>query len=181
MLSFSRPHHAILCIALAGTLTACTKESAPSASPPSSSATTPQTAWLVSAMPDGAIDVAELKLTAKEGDSVVIRGRIGGSTQPFAPDIAVFTIVDPAVPSCADAADDHCATPWDYCCETPESMARTTATIQVLDAAGQPISGTVESAGLAPLDTVVVVGTVGPRPDPRVLTIRATGVHRVGG
>lgn len=181
MASCNRPHHAFLCIAVAVALTACNKESAPSASVPSASTTNPQTTWLVSAMPEGAVDVAELKRTAKEGDAVVIRGRIGGTTKPIAPDIAVFTIVDPAVPSCADAADDHCATPWDYCCETPESMARSTATIQILDPTGAPVSGSVEAAGFAPLDTVIIVGTVGPRPDPRVLTIRATGVHRVGG
>ena len=181
MLSCKRSHHAVLGITLASTLIACTKESTPSASAPSASTANPQAAWLVPTMPEGAVDVAELKRTAKEGDAVVIRGRIGGATKPIAPDIAVFTIVDPAVPSCADAADDHCPTPWDYCCETPESMARSTATIQILDATGAPLAGDVQQSGLAPLDTVIIVGTVGPRPDPKVLTIRATGVHRVGG
>ncbi|RMH28563.1 MAG: hypothetical protein D6692_05245 [Planctomycetota bacterium] len=32
----------------------------------------------------------------------------------------------------------------------------------------------------SPLDTVVVVGTVGPRPNAGVLTVRATGIHRTG-
>jgi len=146
---------------------------------PSSSA--PSQAWLLEAMPERAVDVAAAKQTAKVGDLVVVRGRIGGRLDPISKDSAVFVIVDPALHSCDQNAGDTCATPWDYCCETPETMSANNATVQIVDVAGSPIAIDVQSVGLKPLDTVVVVGTVGPRPSPQVLTIKATGVHRVGG
>jgi hypothetical protein len=132
-------------------------------------------------MPEGAVDVAAAKQTAKEGDSVVVRGRIGGRVEPISKDSAVFVIVDPVLLSCDQIEGDTCSTPWDYCCETPESMAANNATVQIVDASGAPIAIDVQTVGLKPLDTIVIVGTVGPRPSPQVLTIKATGVHRVGG
>jgi len=132
-------------------------------------------------MPEGAIDVAAAKQTAKEGDAVVVRGRIGGRVDPISNDKAVFVIVDPALHSCDQNEGDTCATPWDYCCETPETMSANNATVQIVDAAGLPIAIDVQAVGLKPLDTIVIVGTVGPRPSSQVLTVKATGVHRVGG
>ena len=55
------------------------------------------------------------------------------------------------------------------------------ATVQLVDADGTPLTADFATLGLEPLDEVVVVGTVGPRPDPKVLVIRATGVHKVVG
>jgi hypothetical protein len=86
--------------------------------------------------------------------------------------------MDLAIPSCADNPDDSCPVPWDYCCETPETITANAATVQIVDADGQPISGDPTAHGLAPLDEIMVVGTVGPRPNESVLTIRATGIYR---
>jgi hypothetical protein len=74
---------------------------------------------------------------------------------------------------------DHCPTPWDYCCETPASKLANSATIQLVDGAGQPLSIDLESFGLKPLEEVIVVGTVGLRPSGDVLMIHATGLHRI--
>ena len=165
------------------TLTGCGKSESSSTS---AAATTPAAsggapAWVLVAMPEGVVDVAAAKKTLKEGDTVAIRGRIGGRVDPVSKDAAFFVIMDPAVPSCADNPGDNCSTPWDYCCETPASLAANNATVRVVDAAGAPVQTGIEAFGFHPLDTVVIVGTVGPRPSPEVLTITATGVHRVGG
>lgn len=164
-------------------LGACDKGSSSS----SSTASTPTQpsgggpAWVLVSMPEGVVDVAAAKKTLKEGDQVALRGRIGGRMDPVSKDAAFFVIMDPAVPSCADNPGDNCSTPWDYCCETPASLAANNATVRVVDASGAPVQTGIESFGFHPLDTVVIVGTVGPRPSPEVLTITATGVHRVGG
>lgn len=149
----------------------------------SESASTPAkpAAWVLASMPEGARPVAAVKPSAKEGDTIVVRGRIGGRKDPMSADSPVFVIMDPEVPSCADMGEDHCATPWDYCCETPESLAANNATVQIVGADGAPVSGGLAAHGFKPLDEVIVVGTVGPRPSESVLTIRATGVHLVKG
>ncbi len=137
-------------------------------------------AWLLASMPEGAVTVGQAKPGAKEGDAVVLRGCIGGREDPMSKDAAVFIMMDPSVPSCAGMEGDACKTPWDYCCESPETITANSATVQVVDAAGAPLAIDLTRHGLQPLDEVVVVGTVGPRPTPEVLTIRATRVHRVG-
>jgi hypothetical protein len=134
--------------------------------------------WLLAQAPADAVGVAAAKASAAEGDEVVVRGRIGGRKDPMSADSPVFIIMDPAIPSCADNAGDGCPTPWDYCCETPESLAANTATVQLVDETGTPLVVDA-TASLEPLDEVIVTGTVGPRPEETVLTIRATGVHRV--
>lgn len=136
-------------------------------------------AWLLAEPPAGAQPVAAVKAAASEGDMVVIRGRIGGRAEPLRADSAVFVIVDPSIPTCADNPDDNCPTPWDYCCEPQDVLTANSATIQMVDPAGTPIDTSLPAQGLKALDEVIVIGAVGPRPNPAVLTIRATGVHRV--
>lgn len=137
-------------------------------------------AWLLAEAPSGAHGVAEIKPDASEGDSVVIRGRIGGSREPLRPDGAFFTIVDPSVPKCDEMSmDEGCEWPWDYCCEPRELLTANSATVEVVDADGVRMKTNLVDGGLRPGDEVVVVGTVGPRPDAAVLVVRATGIHRV--
>jgi len=145
--------------------------------PPASNAALP--AWVLTDLPADAVGVAQIKPDAKEGDRVVLRGRIGGRAAPISEDSPVMLIMDSAIPSCADNPADSCRTPWDYCCEPAEVKAANNATIQIVDAAGQPVSQPIAAAGLEPLDEVVIVGVVGPRPDPAVFTVLATGVFKV--
>ncbi len=122
--------------------------------------------------------VAECKASAKQGDSVTIVGRIGGSRMPFTHDVAMFTIVDPALKSCSDGAEpDHCKTPWDYCCEDREAMKRSMATIEFVDAGGQPFPFPVRGAsGLEPMALVAVTGTVVEKNDAGLMVVRASKV-----
>lgn len=137
-------------------------------------------AWLLDAAPANAKPVVAAKADATEGQQIVVRGRIGGRKEPMTNDSAVFTIVDLEIPYCGQHSEHGCPTPWDYCCETPETMMANSATVQLVDGAGAALDVDPIAAGLEPLDEVVVVGTVGPRPSKEVLTIRATGVFRSG-
>lgn len=127
--------------------------------------------------PAGAKVVEEVKKTAKEGDTVTIQGRIGGSVYPFVENRAVFTIVGPGLLACSDREDDHCKTPWDYCCDPRDEILRHSATIQVTDAAGKPLKvGLKGQAGLKELSTVTVVGKV-THAGEKALIITATAMH----
>ncbi len=142
----------------------------------SATAPTPSPTWLLAAMPTGAIPVAEAKQSAREGDQVVVRGRIGGRRDPMNANVAVFVMIDPAIPHCKIGV---CKVPWDYCCETPESITTNSATVQLVGDDGKPMKIDLGSHALEPLDEIVVVGTVGPRPKEAVFVIHAKGIHRV--
>ncbi len=135
--------------------------------------------WVLSSAPEGALSVTDAKASASEGEQVVLRGRIGGRKEPLTEGSPVFTVIDLAIPYCGELSDDACRTPWDYCCETPEAIATNSATIQIVDASGQPIANNSAIQGLSALDEVIVVGTVAPRPNQNVLTVQATGIYRV--
>ena len=136
------------------------------------------TSWLLLEMPVAAIPVAEAKRTAREGDEVVVRGRIGGRREPMTAGSAVFVMIDPAIPHCEIG---KCKLPWDYCCETPEYIATNSATVKLVGSAGTLLSVDLGEHAIEPLDEVVVVGTVGPRPNQDVFVIHATKLHRVSG
>ncbi len=161
---------------IAGSLAACGESSTTSTGTQAPS--TPP-AWLLASEPADAISVADAKQKSAEGEAVVVRGRIGGRKAPISADSPVFIIVDLSLPHCGEDPDDKCPTPWDYCCEPKSDLAARSATVQIVDADGNAVAPIGPS--LKPLDEVIVVGSVGARPNESVLTIRATGVYRVGG
>ncbi len=166
------------CGAAALTLAACKESGTAQSSAPAPASTT----YVLASMPEGAMDVGEAKKSVKEGESVKIRGRIGGRAKPMSENVALFIMMDPAIPSCADGDDDHCPIPWDYCCETPETIMANSVTVQVMGGDGSVLPvNLAEQAGLEPLDEVIVVGTVGPRPNDGALVIYADGLYKVGG
>ncbi len=144
-----------------------------------STTTEPQAAasssWMLSALPEGALPVAQAKADAKEGDTITLVGRIGGRSEPITASSGLFVVMDPAIPSCADNPEDKCAKPWDYCCETQETITANAATIQLRDAEGNPV--TLAEGDLEPLSQVTVVGTVAPRPNNDTLIVYATGLY----
>ena len=122
--------------------------------------------------------VTECKASAKQGDTVTVLGRIGGSRMPFTNDVAMFTIIDPALKSCSDGAEpDHCKTPWDYCCEDRTALKRGMATVELADASGVAFGFPVRGAhGLEPLATVAVTGVVVEKNDAGLMVVRASKV-----
>jgi hypothetical protein len=138
----------------------------------------PESLFLAAA-PADAKDVKDAKPTLKAGDKVVLAGRIGGSKAPFVAGRAVFTLVDPRLQTCADDPADTCTTPWDYCCEAPEVLNANMATVQVVNADGQPVKAGLEGVhGLKALAKVTVVGTV-TQADGKNLLVKADGIYVV--
>jgi hypothetical protein len=148
--------------------------------PEQAAATETRNTYLLATEPGDAVSVTAAKAAAQEGDALVMRARIGGRKAPISEESGVFTVMDLEIPHCGQMKGDACPTPWDYCCETPESMKAHSATVQLIGADGTPIARSPADDGLEPLDEVVLVGTVGPRPTEDVLIVRATGVYRVG-
>lgn len=73
------------------------------------------TKYLLVTEPAGATGVTNVRQDAKDKDSVVIVGRIGGSENPWVAGLAAFSIVDPSLKSCIDVGCDECDKPWDFC------------------------------------------------------------------
>jgi hypothetical protein len=126
------------------------------------------------------VDVAPismLKDTVEEGDTVTIRAVVGGAKKAFVAGRAVMTVIDVAVVNPCTADDDHCPTPWDYCCTPPEERLLHMASVQIVDAENRPLAvdlSTIEQ--VKPLSTLIIQGTVGPRPDQASLVIHAQGI-----
>lgn len=128
--------------------------------------------------PDGAVELAAARKSAKPGDEVVVRGRIAGQTEPLAANRAILTLLDAAVTTCDKMPGDSCATPWDACCEPRESLQANTATIQVVDAAGRPLKTTLRGVnGIEPLKELLVVGKVKDGGDANSFVIDATRIY----
>jgi hypothetical protein len=167
-------------VVAASILAACgTKEEAPVA-PPAAADALPANLRLAKAPEGAAIGVGDLKKTAKEGQEVVLRARVGGADDPFVAGRAVMTVADAAaITSCADMdmGKDGCKTPWDYCCTPREALLANTATVRVTGPDGQTLKGDLKGwKGVDALKVVVIRGVVGPRPDPAVLVIDAKGI-----
>jgi hypothetical protein len=170
---------AITLMLAAATLAGCSRSEDTAKSDTSATGTAPS--WLLTAAPDGAVEIAAAKQSAAEGDQIVLRGRIGGRRDAMSADSATFVMMDTGIPSCADDPDETCSTPWDYCCEPKEVKEANNATVQLVDGTGAAVTADLTSLGIEPLDEVVVIGTVAPRPTQGILIIHAKGIHRVGG
>lgn len=131
---------------------------------------------IVSKAPASPTPITELKASAKEGDEVVMRVVIGGREKPVVSKRAVMTVVDAGQFNNCLSEEDHCPTPWDYCCAAPEDLAKNLATIQVVDAKGQPLALDLLASNLKPMTTLVVKGNVGPRPDQNTLIVNASQI-----
>ncbi len=134
--------------------------------------------WVLTSDPGDALSITDAKANASEGDTITIRGIIGGTAAPITAGSPVFRVIDTGLYNKCTSEDDHCATPWDYCCADPDDIVENSATVQLVATDGTPFAGD-PTAQLSPMDEIVIVGNVGPRPNAEVLTIRATGVYRI--
>jgi len=114
--------------------------------------------YLLAQEPAEAKDVVGVRKTARNGEAVVIVGRIGGSSNPWIEDRAAFKIVDRSLKACSDIPGDSCPVPWDYCCETPQ-LPTSTALVKVVDNQGKLVEEDARSLlGVKELSTVVLKG-----------------------
>lgn len=128
--------------------------------------------------PSDAKGVIEAKQSAAEGDTVVVRGRIGGSTDPFVADRAMFTLADLGMKTCDQIEGDACKTPWDYCCEPPTEIATRSLTVQLLGEDGKVARLPLEGLGrLRPMAEVVVEGKVSKKRSDKLFIVDASHVY----
>src|SRR5688572_12752558 len=66
--------------------------------------------FALDAEPEGAVDVTELRQTAKDGDALVVVGSIGGGIDPWVKGRAAFVLVDACALSPCDGSccDEEC-------------------------------------------------------------------------
>lgn len=127
--------------------------------------------------PDNVKNVTDAKDTAKPGDEIAVRGRVGGSARPFVDRRAVFTLVGRGPHACSDHDDDHCKTPWDFCCTPRDELRAHSATIQIVDEKGAPIRTDIKGRrGIKELSDLTIVGTV-VSTDGGSLIIKASGIY----
>lgn len=113
--------------------------------------TAASSSYLVESEPSGAVGVGAARESAKDDETIVVAGRIGGPDGAFIDGLPVFTIVDKKVARCADG---------DYCCTPPEQILPNLATVKLVDGSGASASGDArELLGVEELCEVVVEGT----------------------
>jgi hypothetical protein len=141
-----------------------------------------QKRYLVDIEPPGAKPVKAVRKEAKDGEQVVVIGRIGGSQKPFVEGRAAFTIVDLALLSCSERKCDNCPTPWDYCCEAKEEIASSSLMVKLVDDQGKTLTQDAQQLlSLKPLQTVVASGRAKKDSDGN-LVLLASAIHiRPGG
>jgi hypothetical protein len=118
--------------------------------------------------------VVKVRKEGKDGEGVIVVGRIGGRTNPWIKGAAAFTMVDEAVKSCDQIPGDNCPTPWDYCCET--GLLQKTVLVTFVDGAGKIVKKDARQLlKVRELQTVVVKGKV-KRDKTDNVSIQATNV-----
>jgi len=131
---------------------------------------------ILAAMPENHQTVIAAREAVKDGDEVVVLGRIGGSVDPWVSGRAAFQIVDPSLVPCSEKPGDSCTTPWDYCCDT-DKLPKSMATVKFVDESGKTIDTDARQLlGLKELTRVVVKGKA-QRDEAGNLTVLASGVY----
>lgn len=124
-----------------------------------------------------ALSPEQAKKTVKQGDTITLVGRVGGSKSPFVAGRSILTLVGDMLPACSDNPDDHCKVPWDYCCETKADIARHSATIQLVDDKGKTLRVDLKGqGGITELAALTVVGAVAQVSD-KALVVNAKNIY----
>jgi len=126
---------------------------------------------ILTSEPTGAKGVIDIRNKARNGDEVVVVGRVGGSTKPFTEGRASFLIVDPSLKPTAE-----CDCPWDFCEYPKKELAAARLSVKFAAADGQTLkSGARETFDIKELSTVVVKGKVS-RDDKNNVVVVASGI-----
>ena len=136
--------------------------------------------FFTSSAPEVAPMLIDVKNESAVGDEVTFTARIGGKRNPFTGSAAMFLIVDPSLKSCDQIPGDNCKFPWDYCCEPKDNLRAHMGTVQVVDAEGMVITGSLrDHEGLTGGATIVVTGTVSEKNDEGSFVVDASNIHVV--
>lgn len=127
--------------------------------------------YLLPQEPTSPKEVAAARKVVKDGDEVVIVGKVGGSEKPFTKGRASFQLADAGLP-----IEEGCDCPWDFCNVPVEERKASTVTIRFINDQGQTLpTPAQEMFSIKELSTVVVKGKVS-RDDKDNVTILATGL-----
>jgi hypothetical protein len=155
----------------------CSKESTHATGSPPAISPTAANEFLLAAEPSGSKGVLELRKQAKDGEEVVVAGRVGGSTEPLVKGRAAFTVVDTSFIPCSEKEGDDCKTPWDYCCDSKEDLLRGTVMVKFVNEQGKTLEQDAgQLLGIQPLKSVVVCGRAR-RDQEGNLTVLATKLY----
>ncbi len=157
----------------------CDKQNAAAptdAKPAASAQAATPAGFLLEKAPDDAKDLLAVKSAGpKNGDEVVVRAIVAGSEHPFVGNRAVVQVIDPSATTCDKMPGDSCKTPWDICCNPGEAKTKG-ATVQLVDAGGAPLKGTLEGVGgMKPMSQIVIKGKA--RMEGEAMVIDATALH----
>jgi hypothetical protein len=111
-------------------------------------------AVITAPVPVGVMSVAAARSSAKDGDNIVVFGRV----KDFVDGAAVFTFVDRSLKDCKERGDG-CPTPWDYCCESKEALTSNSATVKIVGKGTAPIRA--GAKGVGGIDHLVDVAAEG--------------------
>src|SRR4051812_5805763 len=112
---------------------------------------------ITSTSPTSPRDIVQVRKSAKAGEAVTLRGRVGGRKDPLVENRAVMTLVDMSLRTCDKSPMEKCETPWDSCCEPADVVSANSATVQVVGSNGKPLrAGLAGAGGIAPGKEVVV-------------------------
>lgn len=166
----------VLALLLAGCSQAPTSE--PTAEPTTVNVSAPSSdnALLLKSEPAKSQTVIAARKEAKDGDPIVVTGRIGGDVDPWIEGRAAFSIVDQTLIPCNERPGDDCKTPWDYCCDT-DRLPTSRATVKFVDDEGKTLATDARKLlGVKELQTVVITGKA-KRDEAGNLTVLATGLY----
>jgi hypothetical protein len=132
--------------------------------------------YVLAEEPDGAIGVIAARAEAKNGEPIVVVGRIGGATNPWIEGRAAFMLLDASMMIVADGTEsaegEIC---MDECCATERTDS--TTLIKVVDENGKVLAVDARQLlGIAANDMVVVKGSVS-KDDAGNFVVLASGVH----
>lgn len=126
---------------------------------------------VLNAEPGGAMDVLDVRENAKDGQAVVMLGRVGGGIRPWIEGRAAFLLTDERVQGCEDG---QCG---EECAQCAKELAEASTMVKFLDANQKVMAvDSRELLGLKERQIVVVRGTAN-RDANGNLSIVATGIY----
>lgn len=135
--------------------------------------------FVMTTEPTTTLSVSAARKQATPGETLTVRGQIGGTRNPFVDGFAGFVLSDSEILFCNESGDDHCTTPWDACCEDPDLLKAMRISVQFVDSESNPIQADLKATlGLAELDDVSVSGTVAETSTPTNVILHATKIYK---
>jgi hypothetical protein len=114
--------------------------------------------FYLSVQPEEVADVIPVREEAKNGEAIVVIGRIGGRKNPWVKGACAFSLVDCALTPCNEMPGENCPTPWDYCCSP--NLAKSSLLVMFVDDGDKVIRKDArELLGVKELDTVMIQGS----------------------